>query len=216
MVRDVHGLGTLVPEDPSGFRPSSTARSANPQPVRRRGQIPTPSFWFSPIPKWKPTPTITRWRAKTSRSQLTRTSRGKAAKSDLRRTIAGCHHAGRSSRRRKSYLEIGEKLFAEHLDSELNAKLAIAKWEQAVSQFSDAGETEARHHEAIGRRADARIPARPDRKSCVRHGSSKRSRWILLTIRAGIMGRMQGDDPRRSGSVKPPRRARESGPAMES
>ena len=42
--------------------------------------------------------------------------------------------------------EIEQKLFAEHLDSALNDKLAVAKWEQALSRFPD-GETKARHHE---------------------------------------------------------------------
>ena len=45
--------------------------------------------------------------------------------------------------------ESEEKLFESHLDSQLNAKLAIAKWEQAIKPLSD-GETEARHYEAIG------------------------------------------------------------------
>jgi HlyD family secretion protein len=84
--------------------------------------------------------------------------------------------------------EIEEKLLAEHLDSELNARLAIAKWEQAVSRF----QMEKQKLDIMKQSVDAQLEAQ--------HVliEKLRATWILkkkqvddLTIRAGIKGRMQ-------------------------
>jgi HlyD family secretion protein len=84
--------------------------------------------------------------------------------------------------------EIEEKLFAEHLDSELNAKLAIAKWEQATSRF----QMEKQKLDIMKQSVDAQLESQ--------HVliEKLRATWMLkkkqvddLTIRAGIKGRMQ-------------------------
>jgi HlyD family secretion protein len=84
--------------------------------------------------------------------------------------------------------EIEEKLLAEHLDSELNARLAIAKWEQAVSR----AQMEKQKLDILKQSVDAQLESQ--------HVliEKLRATWMLkkkqvdeLTIRAGIKGRMQ-------------------------
>jgi HlyD family secretion protein len=84
--------------------------------------------------------------------------------------------------------EIEEKLLAEHLDSELNARLAIAKWEQSVSRF----QMEKQKLDILKQSVDAQLESQ--------HVliEKLRATWMLkkkqvdeLTIRAGIKGRMQ-------------------------
>jgi len=84
--------------------------------------------------------------------------------------------------------EIEEKLLAEHLDSELNARMAIAKWEQAVSR----AQMEKQKLDILKQSVDAQLESQ--------HVliEKLRATWMLkkkqvdeLTIRAGIKGRMQ-------------------------
>jgi HlyD family secretion protein len=84
--------------------------------------------------------------------------------------------------------EIEEKLLAEHLDSELNARMAIAKWEQAVSR----AQMEKQKLDILKQSVDAQLESQ--------HVliEKLRATWILkkkqvdeLTIHAGIKGRMQ-------------------------
>jgi len=84
--------------------------------------------------------------------------------------------------------DIEEKMLAEHLDSELNARMAVAKWEQAVSRF----EMEKQKLAIMKQSVDAQLEAQQVQIEKLR------ATWMLkkkqvddLTIRAGIKGRMQ-------------------------
>lgn len=84
--------------------------------------------------------------------------------------------------------ESEDQLFAAHLESQLNAKLAAAKWEQAVNRF----QTEKQKLGIMKESADAQLEAQKVQIEKLR------ATWLLkkkqvddLTIRAGIKGRMQ-------------------------
>jgi HlyD family secretion protein len=84
--------------------------------------------------------------------------------------------------------ESEDQLFAAHLESQLNSKLAAAKWEQAVNRF----QTEKQKLGIMKESADAQLEAQKVQIEKLR------ATWLLkkkqvddLTIRAGIKGRMQ-------------------------
>ena len=84
--------------------------------------------------------------------------------------------------------ESEDQLLAAHLESQLNAKLAAAKWEQAVNRF----QTEKQKLGIMKESADAQLEAQKVQIEKLR------ATWLLkkkqvddLTIRAGIKGRMQ-------------------------
>ncbi len=84
--------------------------------------------------------------------------------------------------------ESEDQLFAAHLESQLNEKLAAAKWEQAVNRF----QTEKQKLGIMKESADAQLEAQKVQIEKLR------ATWLLkkkqvddLTIRAGIKGRMQ-------------------------
>jgi HlyD family secretion protein len=84
--------------------------------------------------------------------------------------------------------DIEEKLLESHLESQINAKLAIAKWEQASLRF----QMERQKLDIMKQSVDAQMEAQ---KVQIR---KLRATWLLkakqvddLTIRAGIKGRIQ-------------------------
>jgi HlyD family secretion protein len=84
--------------------------------------------------------------------------------------------------------ESEDQLFDAHLESRLNAKMAAAKWEQAVNRF----QTEKQKLGIMKESADAQLEAQKVQIEKLR------ATWLLkkkqvddLTIRAGIKGRMQ-------------------------
>jgi HlyD family secretion protein len=84
--------------------------------------------------------------------------------------------------------DIEEKLFAAHLDSELNEKMSVAKWEQAEGRFR----MERQKLDIMKQSVDAQLEAQRVQIEKL-HAA-----WLLkekqvdgLTIRAGIKGRMQ-------------------------
>jgi HlyD family secretion protein len=81
-----------------------------------------------------------------------------------------------------------EKLYQEHLESQLNERLAVAKWEQATSRF----QMEKQKLGILKESVDAQLEAQRVQVEKLR------ATWMLkkkqvddLTIRAGIKGRMQ-------------------------
>ena len=84
--------------------------------------------------------------------------------------------------------DIEEKMLAEHLDSELNAKLAIAKWEQADSRF----QMEKQKLAIMKQSVDAQLEAQQVQIEKLRATWALKKKQVdELTIRAGIKGRMQ-------------------------
>jgi HlyD family secretion protein len=80
------------------------------------------------------------------------------------------------------------KLFQEHLESQLNERLAVAKWEQAVSR----AQMEKQKLDILEQSVDAQVEAQRVQVEKLR------ATWMLkkkqvddLTIHAGIKGRMQ-------------------------
>jgi len=84
--------------------------------------------------------------------------------------------------------DIEEKLYQQKLESQLNDRLAVAKWDQAVSKF----QMEKQKLDILKQSVDAQLEAQRVQVEKLR------ATWMLkkkqvddLTIRAGIKGRMQ-------------------------
>jgi HlyD family secretion protein len=79
-------------------------------------------------------------------------------------------------------------MLAEHLDSELNEKLALAKWEQAESRF----QMEQQKLDIMKQSVDAQLEAQQVQIEKLRATYVLKKKQVdELTIRAGIKGRMQ-------------------------
>jgi len=84
--------------------------------------------------------------------------------------------------------EIEEKLLESHLDSQLNAKLAIAKWEQASSRFL----MEKQKLDIMKQSVDAQLEAQHVQIEKLRATWTLKKKQVdELTIPAGIKGRIQ-------------------------
>ncbi len=84
--------------------------------------------------------------------------------------------------------DIEDKLFAGHLDSELNDRLAIAKWEQARGRY----QMEKQKLGIMKQSTDAQLEAQRVQIEKLRATwKLKKEQVDALTIRAGIKGRMQ-------------------------
>jgi HlyD family secretion protein len=186
MVRDVHGLGTLVPEDilwiqaefdsQVGKILSQSGDEVNPETV----------LLVLTNPQMEADANDYEWQAKQAEANYADLKvRLQSQTFDEQSLVATTQGDLKQAQITK---EIEEKLLESHLDSELNARLAIAKWEQAVSRF----QMEKQKLDIMKQSVDAQLESQ--------HVliEKLRATWMLkkkqvddLTIHAGIKGRMQ-------------------------
>lgn len=186
MVIDVHGLGTLVPEDILWIQAEFDSQVS--KILSQSGDEVKPDTVLLVLsnPQMEADANDYEWQAKQAEANYADLKvKLQSQTFDEQLQVATMQGDLKQTQITK---EIEEKLLAEHLDSELNARLAIAKWEQAVSRF----QMEKQKLDILKQSVDAQLESQ--------HVliEKLRATWMLkkkqvdeLTIRAGIQGRMQ-------------------------
>jgi HlyD family secretion protein len=186
MVRDVHGLGTLVPEDILWIQSEFDSQVS--KILSQSGDEVNPESVLLVVsnPQMEADANDYEWQAKQAEANYADLKvKLQSQTFDEQLQVATMQGELKQSQITK---EIEEKLFESHLDSQLNARLAIAKWEQAVSRF----QMEKQKLDIQKESVDAQLEAQNVQIEKLR------ATWMLkkkqvdeLTIRAGIKGRMQ-------------------------
>ncbi|HEX4133610.1 MAG TPA: efflux RND transporter periplasmic adaptor subunit [Bryobacteraceae bacterium] len=186
MVRDVHGLGTLVPEDILWIQAEFDSQVN--KILSQSGDEVSPDSVLLVLsnPQMEADATDFEWQTKQAEANYADLKvRLQSQTFDEQSLVATMQGDLKQAQITK---EIEEKLLESHLDSQLNAKLAIAKWEQAESRF----QMEKQKLDIQKQSVDAQLEAQRVQIEKLR------ATWMLkkkqvddLTIRAGIKGRMQ-------------------------
>src|SRR5580704_1305317 len=186
MVRDVHGLGTLVPEDILWIQAEFDSQVG--KILSQSGDEVKPDTVLLVLtnPQMEADANDYEWQAKQAEANYADLKvKMQSQTFDEQSQVATTQGDLKQAQITK---EIEEKLLAEHLDSELNARMAIAKWEQAVSR----AQMEKQKLDIMKQSVDAQLESQ--------HVliEKLRATWMLrkkqvddLTIRAGRKGRMQ-------------------------
>jgi HlyD family secretion protein len=186
MVRDVHGLGTLVPEDILWIQAEFDSQVG--KILSQSGDEVNPDSVLLVLsnPQMEADANDYEWQAKQAEANYADLKvKLQSQTFDEQLQVATMQGDLKQAQITK---EIEEKLLESHLDSQLNARLAIAKWEQAVSRF----QMEKQKLDIMKQSVDAQLEAQNVQIEKLR------ATWMLkkkqvdeLTIRAGIKGRMQ-------------------------
>ncbi len=186
MVIDVHGLGTLVPEDILWIQAEFDSQVSKIMSQSGDEVKPDSVLLVLSNPQMEADANDYEWQAKQAEANYADLKvKLQSQTFDEQLQVATMQGDLKQTQITK---EIEEKLLAEHLDSELNAKLAIAKWEQATSRF----QMEKQKLDILKQSVDAQLESQ--------HVliEKLRATWMLkkkqvdeLTIRADIKGRMQ-------------------------
>jgi HlyD family secretion protein len=186
MVRDVRGIGTLVPEDILWIQAEFDSQVS--KILAQSGDEVNPDTVLLVLtnPQMEADANDFEWQAKQAEANYADLKvRLRSQTFDEQSAVATTQGDLKQAQISK---EIEEKLFAEHLESELNDKLAVAKWEQAASRF----QMEKQKLDIMNQSVDAQLEAQNVQIEKLR------ATWMLkkkqvdeLAIRAGIKGRMQ-------------------------
>jgi HlyD family secretion protein len=186
MVIDVHGLGTLVPEDILWIQAEFDSQVS--KILSQSGDEVNPDSVLLVLsnPQMEADANDYEWQAKQAEANYADLKvRLQSQTFDEQSLVATTQGDLKQAQITK---DIEEKLLESHLDSQLNARLAIAKWEQAESRF----QMEKQKLDIMKQSVDAQLEAQHVQIEKLR------ATWMLkkkqvdeLTIRAGIKGRMQ-------------------------
>lgn len=186
MIRDVHGLGTLVPEDILWIQAAFDSQVS--KILAQSGDEVNPDTVLLVLsnPQMEGDANDFEWQTRQAEANLA----GLQVKlqSDTLDQQAVVSAAQGDLKQLAITKDMEQKLLDAKLESQLNANLAVAKWEQAVSRL----EMEKRKLDIMRQSADAQLAAQQVEIEKLR------ATWVLkkkqvdeLTIRAGIKGRMQ-------------------------
>lgn len=186
MVRDVRGIGTLVPEDIQWIQAAFDSQVS--RILAQSGDEVNPDTILLVLtnPQMEADANDYEWQIKQAEANYADLKiRLQQQTFDEQSQLATAQGDLKQARITK---EIEEKLLTEQLESELNEKLAVAKWEQAESRF----QLENQKLDIMKHSVDAQLEAQQVQIEKLR------ATWMLknkqvdeLTIRAGIKGRMQ-------------------------
>src|SRR3984885_15283643 len=186
MVIDVHGLGTLVPQDTLWIQTEFYSQVS--KILSQSGDEVNPDSVLLVLtnPQMEADANDYEWQAKQAEANYADLKvRLQSQTFDEQSLVATAQGDLKQAQITK---EIEEKLLESHLDSQLNARLAVAKWEQATSRF----QMEKQKLDIMKQSVDAQLEAQRVQVEKLR------ATWMLkkkqvddLTIRAGIKGRMQ-------------------------
>lgn len=186
MVIDVHGLGTLVPEDILWIQAEFDSQVSKIMSQSGDEVSPDSVLLVLSNPQMEADANDYEWQAKQAEANYADLKvRLQSQTFDEQSLVATMQGDLKQAQITK---DIEEKLLESHLDSQLNARLAIAKWEQAEIRF----QMEKQKLDIMKQSVDAQLEAQ--------HVliEKLRATWMLkkkqvdgLTIRAGIKGRMQ-------------------------
>src|SRR5580658_7875082 len=186
MVRDVHGLGTFVPEDILWIQAEFDSQVG--KILSQSGDEVNPDSVLLVLtnPQMEADANDYEWQAKQAEANY----------ADLKVKLQSQTFDEQSQaattqgdlKQAQITKEIEEKLLESHLDSQLNASLAIAKWEQAVSRF----QMEKQKLDIMKQSVDAQLESQHVLIEKLRATWELKKKQVdSLTIRAGIKGRMQ-------------------------
>lgn len=186
LVIDVHGIGTLVPEDILWIQAEFDSQVSKIQVQSGDEVNPDTVLLVLTNPQMEADANDYEWQTKAAEANLADLKvKLQSQTFDEESSVATMQGDLKQAQINK---EIEEKLFASHLDSELNERLAVAKFEQASSRYL----MEKQKLGIMQQSADAQIEAQKVQIEKLR------ATWLLkkkqvddLTIRAGIKGRIQ-------------------------
>ena len=186
MVRDVQGIGTLVPEDILWIQAEFDSQVG--KILAQSGDEVNPDTVLLVLtnPQMEADANDFEWQAKQAEANYAdlkvRLQQQTFDEQSLVATTQGDLKQAQITK------DVEEKMLAEHLDSELNAKLAIAKWEQAEGRFR----MEKQKLDIMKQSVDAQLEAQHVQIEKLRATWALKKKQVdELTIRAGIKGRMQ-------------------------
>lgn len=186
MVIDVHGIGTLVPEDILWIQAEFDSQVSKIMTQSGDEVGPDTVLMVLTNPQMEADANDYEWQAKAAEATMADLKvKLQSQTFDEESLVATTQGDLKQAQITK---DIEEKLFGQHLDSELNEKLAVAKFEQASSRYL----MEKQKLGIMQQSADAQIEAQKVQIEKLR------ATWLLkkkqvddLTIRAGIKGRIQ-------------------------
>ena len=186
MVRDVHGLGTLVPEDILWIQSEFDSQVS--KILSQSGDEVNPESVLLVLsnPQMEADANDYEWQAKQAEANYADLKvKLQSQTFDEQLQVATMQGDLKQAQITK---ETEEQLLESHLDSQLNARLAIAKWEQAVSRF----QMEKQKLDILKQSVDAQLEAQNVQIEKLRATWQLKKKQVdELTIRAGIKGRMQ-------------------------
>jgi HlyD family secretion protein len=186
MVREVRGLGTLVPEDILWFQAAFDSQVTRIQTRSGDDVKPNTVLLVLSNPQMEADAVDYEWQTKQAEANLTdlrvrlqsqtfdqqsavSTAQGELKQADINR-------------------DKEEQLFKAKLEPEINLRLAVAKWEQAASRF----QMEKQKLDIMKESVQAQIDSQKVQIEKLRASYRLKKKQVdELTIRAGIRGRMQ-------------------------
>jgi HlyD family secretion protein len=186
MVRDVHGLGTLVPEDILWIQSEFDSQVS--KILAQSGDEVNPDTVLLVLsnPQMEADATDYEWQTKQAEANFADLKvKLQSQTLDQQAVVAAAQGDLKQTQITK---DMEQKLLESKLESQLNASLAVAKWEQAVSRF----EMEKRKLDIMKQSVDAQLEAQQVQIEKLRATWTLKKKQVEeLTIRAGIKGRMQ-------------------------
>jgi len=186
MVRDVRGIGTLVPEDILWIQAEFDSQVS--RILSQSGDEVNPDSVLLVLtnPQMEADANDFEWQTKQAEANYADLKVRLQSQTFDQESLAST--AQGDLKQAQITKEIEEKLLDAHLESQLNAKLAVAKWEQAENK----ARMEKQKLDIMKQSVDAQLEAQNVQIEKLR------ATWMLkqkqvddLTIRAGIKGRMQ-------------------------
>lgn len=186
MVIDVHGIGTLVPEDILWIQAEFDSQVSKIMTQSGDEVNPDTVLLVLSNPQMEADANDYEWQAKAAEANLADLKvKLQSQTFDEQSLVATTQGDLKQAQITK---DIEEKLFQSHLDSELNEKLAMAKYDQASSRY----QMEKQKLGIMQQSADAQIEAQKVQiEKLQATWQLKKKQVDDLTIRAGIKGRIQ-------------------------
>jgi HlyD family secretion protein len=186
MVRDVHGTGTLVPEDILWIQAAFESQVSKIQSQSGDEVQPESVLLVLSNPQMEADANDYEWQAKQAEANYADLKvKLQSQTFDEQSLVANMQGDLKQAQITK---EMEEKLLEAHLESELNARLAVAKWEQAAGR----SQMEKQKLDIMKQSVDAQLEAQKVQIEKLRATWALKKKQVdELTIRAGIKGRMQ-------------------------
>jgi HlyD family secretion protein len=186
MVRDVRGLGTLVPEDILWIQAASDAQVSQIRAQSGDEVKPETTLIVLTNPQMLADATDYEWQTKQAEANYADLKvRLQSQTFDQQSSVASAQSELKQSDLNR---DKEEQLFAGGLEPEINVKLAQAKWEECTVRF----QMEKQKLEIMKDSVDAQLDAQKVQVEKLRATYLLKKKQVdELTIRAGIRGRMQ-------------------------
>jgi HlyD family secretion protein len=186
LVRDVRGLGTLVPEDILWIQAAFDSQVSKLHAQSGDEVEPETVLLVLINPQMEADAVDYEWQTKQAEANLADLKvRLQSQTFDQQSTVATAQGDLKQSELTK---EKEEQLYQARLESEINVKLAVAKWEQASSRF----QMEQQKLDIMKDSVEAQIESQKVQIEKLRATSLLKKKQVdELTVRAGIRGRMQ-------------------------